>query len=79
MKKKEFSELKNKAVEKLWSEAEAIRLSIFRFKAELRAGKEKNFKKGKNLRKDLSQILTVIKEKEMTEKQQKAEKGKEAK
>lgn len=70
MQKKELNELKTKTVEKLKEEAEAKRLAIYKFKSELKAGQEKNLKKGKMLRRDLSQILTVLKEKEMTERKE---------
>lgn len=68
MQKKEFNELKSKTVDKLLVEVETKRLAIYKFRSELKAGKEKNLKKGKMLRKDLSQILTVIKEKQIEEK-----------
>ena len=76
MKTKEFKELKTKSIDKLIEEADAKRLLVYKFKSELKVSKEKNLKKGKNLRKDLSQILTVIREKEMIEENNTKNEGK---
>ncbi len=74
MKTKEFKELKSKSIEKLIAEADSKRLAVYKFKSEMKVGKEKNLKKGKNLKKDLSQILTVVREKEIEEKMNKNKK-----
>jgi ribosomal protein L29 len=65
MKLKAVQELRTKEIEKLRKEAVEKELEFFKFNAEIKVSKEKNLKKGKNLRRDLSQILTIIREKEL--------------
>lgn len=67
MKKKDLSELRNKDVGELKKKSEKLRLEIVKAKADLTASKEKNLKKVKNLRRDLAQILTLIREKQILE------------
>ncbi len=52
-------------------EKETIRvkkIELAKFLANLAAGKEKNVKKGKNLRKEIAQMLTIVREKEFSKK-----------
>ncbi len=67
MKKKDLQELRKKEIPELKNLAEEKRLEIERVRAEIVSGREKNLKKVKNLRRDLAQILTLIKEKEILE------------
>lgn len=72
MKKKDLKMLvgkKTKELEKILSEK---RLEILKNQAEVYSGKEKNLKKAKNLRKEIAQILTIIKENELTKKESEA-------
>lgn len=69
MRKKELKELKAKSLAELKNLANVKRSESLRAKASLAAGKEKNLKKVKSLRYDLAQILTVIREKELFEKE----------
>lgn len=66
MRKKSLEDLKSKDLTELVKEAQAKKLEIAKADVEMRAGKEKNLKKVKNLRRDLAQILTFIREKEFT-------------
>jgi ribosomal protein L29 len=68
MKKKDFTELKKKdlkALNKLISEKKAESLKI---KVAAVAGKEKNLKIFSNLRREIAQMLTLVKEKQILEK-----------
>lgn len=73
MKKKELQELRTKEIKNLEKEAEEKKLEYLKFVAGLKASKEKDFKKGKKLRHDLSQILTIIREKELFASEEKGE------
>ena len=67
MKKKDLQETRSKDLQKLKDEADGKRLTISKASVEIKGSKEKNLKKVKNLRKDLAQTLTVIREKEIIE------------
>lgn len=67
MKKKEFNTTKEKTVDILKKEVLEIRNKITKTRMNLVMGKEKNLKVVSNLRRDLSQILTIIREKVMME------------
>ncbi len=67
MKKKEFNTTKEKTAEILKKEVLEIRNKITKTRMNLVMGKEKNLKVVSNLRRDLSQILTIIREKVMME------------
>ena len=69
MKRKELAIFREKDLEKLLKEAESKKLEIIKVDAEAKASKEKNLKKVKYLRRDLSQILTLIREKELLAKE----------
>lgn len=68
MKKTEFKNLKSKKTEELKKMAIEKRLEIVKTKAKIAAGQEKNLRKARNLRKELAQILTVVKEMEIVSK-----------
>jgi large subunit ribosomal protein L29 len=65
MKKNELNEHKNKTLQELNDMVDGKKLEIIKVTMEIKAGKEKNFKKAGNLRKNLAQIKTIIKEKEL--------------
>lgn len=67
MKKKDLTDLRNKDQKELKEVLSKKRLEITAFMAKSTAG-EKNLKKRKNLRREIAQILTIIKEKELIEK-----------
>jgi len=58
LKTKEIKELEKMAIDKKKASAEAY--------SKIKAGQEKNIKKVKNLRRDIAQILTVIRQKTLT-------------
>lgn len=68
MKKKDLKDLGVKANEELEKEASRKRLEIKKIKAEMVVGRHKNIRIAKNLRRDLSQILTILKGKAQKEK-----------
>lgn len=65
MKKKELQEIKAKSVADLTKLANTKRVEIDKALLEIGVQKEKNLKKAKITKKDLAQILTLIKEKEL--------------
>lgn len=71
MKRKEFNELRTKDMLTLKKLAMEKRLEAAKKKMEVLGSKEKNLKSTNNLRHDLAQILTLIREKEIMEKLQK--------
>ena len=68
MKRKEFNDLKVKDIKTLRKLAMEKKFEAAKHKMEIMGGKEKNLKSTNNLRHDLAQILTVIREKEIMEK-----------
>ncbi|MGD0522983.1 MAG: hypothetical protein ABSA43_00260 [Candidatus Microgenomates bacterium] len=67
MKKKDLGELKAKSIADLSKLAGVKRTEVDKTLLEIGVQKEKNLKKAKNLKKDLAQILTLIREKELVE------------
>ena len=67
MKKKELKTLREKTIKELRTKVEKLRLDVQLTYAKVKVGQEKNIKKAKNERKDIAQILTIIKEKEIME------------
>ena len=68
MKRKEFNDLKTKDIKSLKKLSMEKKFEADKKKMEITGGKEKNLKATNNLRHDLAQILTVIREKEILEK-----------
>ena len=64
MRKKEFSELKLKEKKELLKLISDKKLELVQITGKMYAGKEKNLKKSKSLRRDIAQIFTVITMKE---------------
>ncbi len=70
MKRKELIDLKGKIIKDLIKMVGDKKLESRKLKMNVVAGKEKNLKVGKNIKRDIAQILTVIREKEIIEKLQ---------
>ncbi len=73
MKKKEFQEIRNKKIAELEKLVSKRKQEVIGLQAKVKAGQEKNLKKAKNLRREIAQILTLIREKEILEKVEKKE------
>lgn len=67
MKLKQVQELRTKSLVELKKEADEKRTETVKVRAEIVTGREKNIKRLKNLRHDLAQILTIMKEIEILE------------
>lgn len=59
MKKKELNQIKNLSSEELLKKANELRDKITKVRMDIISGKEKNNRKGRNLRHELAQILTI--------------------
>ncbi|KKR30297.1 50S ribosomal protein L29 [Candidatus Woesebacteria bacterium RIFCSPHIGHO2_01_FULL_39_32] len=68
MKKKDIISLRSKEAIELAKLVGQMRLEIVKTKANISASKEKNLKKVKNLRHDLAQVVTLMREKQIMEK-----------
>ena len=68
MKKKDIISLRSKEAIELAKLVGQMRLEIVKTKANIPASKEKNLKKVKNLRHDLAQVVTLMREKQIMEK-----------
>ncbi len=69
MKKKDLTNLRKKEVKDLEEMAKDMKLELAKATAEMKASREKNLKKTKNLRHDVAQILTIVREKELMERE----------
>ena len=69
MKRKQLDDQKSKDVNFLNKLIAENKIELQKVQAEIRAGKEKNLKKAKNLRTDISQLLSILKEKEILERE----------
>jgi len=74
MKKKELTSLRSKKIQELIKMVADKKKEATEVYSKMKAGQEKNLKKVKNLKKDIAQILTIIKEEELSEKQESKEK-----
>jgi ribosomal protein L29 len=74
VKKKELKSLRTKKKDELKKMLEKIKKEAGEVLVKIKLGQEKNLKKYKNLRKDMAQILTIIREKEIVEEEMKLEK-----
>lgn len=70
MKRKDFTDLRTKDIKTLKKLAMEKKLEVAKKKMEIMGGKEKNIVAAGNLRKELAQILTLVREKEIIEKLQ---------
>ncbi|MCK4588688.1 50S ribosomal protein L29 [Candidatus Woesebacteria bacterium] len=71
MKKKDLTDLRNKKINELEKLLSKKRNELINTYAKIKAGQEKNLKKAKNIRRDVAQILTIIREKELLKKETK--------
>lgn len=62
MKKKELIEIRKKANGELQSLLMKNRKDLFKIMFDIKTGKEKDLKKAKKLKKEIAQILTILKE-----------------
>lgn len=76
MKKKELKSLRIKKNEDLAKMVADKKKEATETYAKMRAGKEKNLKRVKYLKKEIAQILTIMKEKEFSEEEKKKEEPK---
>lgn len=67
MKKKELDLLRKKEIKELSEKVRKDKLELTRKVSELRTGGSKNIKVIRNLKKDIAQTLTLIKEKQLLE------------
>lgn len=63
MKKKELLKLKEKNKKELHDMVKQNKIEVMSLIGNIYAGKEKNLKKARNLKKEIAQILTFMKEK----------------
>lgn len=73
MKKKEYNELKSKEISDLLKMVKAKKVELAKLGPKIVAGEEKNLKKAANLRREVAQILTLIREKEIMKREEKNE------
>lgn len=66
MKIKELKGLKTKEIKDLEVMVSKQKLELIKNQVKIAGGKEKNLKKSWNLRKEIAQILSIIKEKQLT-------------
>ena len=68
MKQKELNNLRSKDLMELKKIVQEKNVESIKSKAETKVGKEKNLKKSANIRRDMAQILTIMREKELINK-----------
>ncbi len=68
MKRKEFTDLKTKTVKELTKMVMDKKTEMGKKKVEMFSGREKNLRFFNNLRREVAQIMTIVKEKEIVEK-----------
>lgn len=73
MKKKDIETLRGKEVAEIKKALAGKRADLIKAQVEMYGGKEKNLKKAKNLRREVAQMLTIIKEREILERESKKE------
>lgn len=69
MKKNDLNKSRSKSLKELGKLVEDKKLDLIKTKAKTAASREKNLKKAKNLKYDIAQILTIIKESQLIEKE----------
>ena len=67
MKKRELDKLRGKESKELEKQSLDKKLELAKLESKIKAGKEKNIKKAKNLKIEIAQIMTLIREKEIME------------
>lgn len=71
MKKRDFDQLRTKEVEELTILLKDKKTELIKVATEIAAGKEKNIKKARNKRKEIAKLLTLIREKQILQKEEK--------
>ena len=80
MKKNELTNFRTKKEAELRASVLAKKHELLLFYAKIVSGGEKNLKKGRNIKRDIAQMLTLARQKELTKKKQvKTETDKEVK
>ena len=74
MKKKDLQAARNKKVSELKNLVSKKKQEVEVLQAKVKAGQEKNLKKAKNIRIEIAQLLTLIREKEIIKKEEKKDK-----
>lgn len=69
MKKNDFKNIRVKKIEELKKMVSEKKLELIKLLSNKASKGEKNLKKGRNLKKEIAQILTVVKEIEILEKE----------
>ncbi|OGM13882.1 50S ribosomal protein L29 [Candidatus Woesebacteria bacterium RIFCSPLOWO2_01_FULL_39_23] len=71
MKKKDLTALSEKTESELLRLIDKRRSELYNSLAQIKSGNEKNLKKSKNIRHEISQLLTLIRLKQLTHKEEK--------
>ncbi len=79
MKRKEFTDFKNKSVKELAKFIAEKKTEMAKKRVEIFSGREKNLKYFNNLRREVAQAMTLIREKQIIEKLEGSEKTEVAK
>ncbi|MEJ2347777.1 MAG: 50S ribosomal protein L29 [Patescibacteria group bacterium] len=74
MKKKDLQAARNKKMSELKKLVSKKKQEVEVLQAKVKAGQEKNLKKAKNIRIEIAQLLTLIREKEIIKKEEKKDK-----
>ena len=67
MKKSELKKMREKKATKLNEVVVKKRLELLKVRADIKASRESNLKSAKNLRREIAQLLTLIREQELVE------------
>lgn len=71
MKRKDLMNLRAKSLSELGKMLSEKKVGLSQFNANFKTGSEKNLKKGSMTRREIAQILTIIREKQISEKSEK--------
>ncbi|MEJ2441583.1 MAG: 50S ribosomal protein L29 [Patescibacteria group bacterium] len=74
MKKKDLQAARNKKMSELKKLVSKKKQEVEVLQAKVKAGQEKNLKKAKNIRIEIAQLLTLVREKEIIKKEEKKDK-----
>lgn len=71
MKKGKLKDLRSKTVKELEKVVEKMKADLLKVKVSAKVGKQRNLKEAGNLRHEIAQILTIIREKQISKKETK--------
>ncbi len=71
MKKKDLRQLRTKTIEEIKRLVAQKKQELLLYYAKIKSGKEKNTSMLKNIRRDIAQMLTIVREKEILERNKK--------